>query len=81
MCLECLWAAGAGGRDEVMALAGIQGHSHSAIAASSKATLASKHLGKFTLNLMAIKGIPMPIFECGTSIYYWFYISAGLDGI
>lgn len=81
VCLECLRAAGAGGRDEVMALAGIQGHSHSAIAASSKATFASNIWESLYCLLMAIKGIPMPIFEPSASIYYWFYISAALDGI
>lgn len=80
VCLECLRAAGAGGRDEVMALAGIQGHSHSAIAASSKATFASNVWESLYCLLMAIKGVPMPIFEPGASIYCWFYISAALDG-
>lgn len=81
MCPECLRAAGAGGRDEVMAPAGIQGHSHSAIAASSKATFAPNIWESLYCLLMAIKGIPVPIFEPHASIYYWFYISAGLDGI
>lgn len=67
MCPECLRAAGAGGRDEVMALAGIQGHSHSALAASSKATFASNVWGSLYCLLIAIKGIPVPIFE---PIYY-----------
>lgn len=81
VCPECLRAAGAGGRDEVMALAGIQGHSHSAIAASSKATFASSIWESLYCLLMAIKGILVPIFEPGASIYYWFNVSAALDGI
>lgn len=60
VCLECLRAAGAGGRDEVMALAGIQGHSHSAIAASSKATFASNIWESLYCLLMAIKESPCP---------------------
>lgn len=42
------------------------------------ATFASNIWESLYRLLMAIKGIPVPIFEPGASIYYWLYISAGL---
>lgn len=73
VCPECLRAAGAGGRDEVMALAGLQGHSHSAYCCFQQSHICFQHLGKFMLPFNGKKRNPYAHFNLQLVLHFsWF---------